>query len=242
MTGDIEPCSICRDPMDGSQPDHLLRCNHRFHVECIIDSLRKNRECPVCRDIGFDGEAHNWNHYDTYEFDIELTNDVFSASDELFKMIKAIARMPENKQVGSELKQVKNRLDILQKDLDNTYENERCKILRKLGNSPILQEIRDEKKQKTVLSNKLRNAIKNQFKDMGYELDEKINQVITNYVNKSPHHCRYKWHKYRRNQFYAEIQKYTLPRYAYLDNHDVGVLNDRLGVNPVNNTKIQMVI
>ena len=137
------------------------------------------------------------------------------------------------------------RLDKLQKDLDNTFDNESYKILRKLGNSPIYQEIRDDKKQKTILSNKLRNAIKNQFKDMGYELDDKINQVITNYVNKSPHHCRYKWHKYgnyRRNQFYAEIQKYTLPKYAYLDDHDVGVLNDSLSKNPVNNTKVQMII
>jgi hypothetical protein len=36
--------------MDDNKQHFMLRCNHRFHTECIIDSLRTNNECPICRD------------------------------------------------------------------------------------------------------------------------------------------------------------------------------------------------
>jgi len=47
----MELCSICKDEMTLEQ-NYMLSCNHRFHTSCIIDSLRKNPECPVCRDTG----------------------------------------------------------------------------------------------------------------------------------------------------------------------------------------------
>ena len=47
-----EKCSICRVLMDGSMQEYVLECKHRFHTECIIDALRRNPACPVCRDTG----------------------------------------------------------------------------------------------------------------------------------------------------------------------------------------------
>jgi hypothetical protein len=61
-----EKCSICRSLMDGTSQDFKLGCSHRFHTECIIDSLRHNRECPICRDTG-GIEVNHWSEWDTYE-------------------------------------------------------------------------------------------------------------------------------------------------------------------------------
>ena len=47
----MELCSICKDEMTLEQ-NYMLSCNHRFHTSCIIDSLRRNPECPICRDTG----------------------------------------------------------------------------------------------------------------------------------------------------------------------------------------------
>lgn len=47
----MELCSICKEDMDAEQ-NYMLQCNHRFHTSCIIDSLRINPECPICRDTG----------------------------------------------------------------------------------------------------------------------------------------------------------------------------------------------
>lgn len=47
----MENCSICKDDMNKEQ-NYMLTCNHRFHTSCIIDSLRINPECPICRDTG----------------------------------------------------------------------------------------------------------------------------------------------------------------------------------------------
>ena len=41
-------CAICLE--GGSKPWHSLRCGHAFHTECIVECLRRNAHCPVCRD------------------------------------------------------------------------------------------------------------------------------------------------------------------------------------------------
>lgn len=46
-----ELCTICL----GNLQDHdsyTLTCNHRFHTSCIIQSLRYDQRCPLCRDDG----------------------------------------------------------------------------------------------------------------------------------------------------------------------------------------------
>ena len=47
----MENCSICKEDMEKEQ-NYMLQCNHRFHTSCLIDSLRVNPECPICRDTG----------------------------------------------------------------------------------------------------------------------------------------------------------------------------------------------
>jgi hypothetical protein len=44
-------CAICLDNMNAN-PTHTLReCNHTFHASCLIDALRVNQSCPLCRGI-----------------------------------------------------------------------------------------------------------------------------------------------------------------------------------------------
>lgn len=66
----IELCSICREFMDEKKQHYMLRCNHRFHTECIIDSLRANNECPICRDT----DGYKSSTFSSYN-DISLEND-----------------------------------------------------------------------------------------------------------------------------------------------------------------------
>lgn len=40
-------CSICLDRFDDD--DVFLECHHRFHQQCILESLRHSSLCPNCR-------------------------------------------------------------------------------------------------------------------------------------------------------------------------------------------------
>mmetsp|Transcript_55323 Transcript_55323/g.130603 ORF Transcript_55323/g.130603 Transcript_55323/m.130603 type:complete len:115 (+) Transcript_55323:74-418(+) len=39
-------CSICLDLMHNA---HVLDCGHTFCEDCIVDWMRRQRTCPVCR-------------------------------------------------------------------------------------------------------------------------------------------------------------------------------------------------
>lgn len=42
-------CAICLDSLTVN-PTHTLReCNHVFHASCLIEALRENKSCPLCR-------------------------------------------------------------------------------------------------------------------------------------------------------------------------------------------------
>lgn len=46
-----ELCSVCRCDMDPADQSVIsLECNHRFHSQCIVQSLRYSPRCPMCRD------------------------------------------------------------------------------------------------------------------------------------------------------------------------------------------------
>jgi hypothetical protein len=45
---DIDVCCICLEDMVDNI--HTLKCNHRFHSECIIETFRSGlTDCPLCR-------------------------------------------------------------------------------------------------------------------------------------------------------------------------------------------------
>src|SRR3954464_1302683 len=46
---DDDDCAICFEPMSIAT-QAILQCTHRFHNACIIQALRINNRCPICRD------------------------------------------------------------------------------------------------------------------------------------------------------------------------------------------------
>lgn len=43
------PCVICLENKRWYQDIRELKCNHRFHINCISKWSEKNRYCPLCR-------------------------------------------------------------------------------------------------------------------------------------------------------------------------------------------------
>jgi hypothetical protein len=50
-TADVEVCAICLDNINIKPTHTLTECNHTFHATCLIDALRANTSCPLCRGI-----------------------------------------------------------------------------------------------------------------------------------------------------------------------------------------------
>ena len=44
-----ELCAICLDNINTAPIHTLHECNHSFHSNCLIESLRINKTCPLCR-------------------------------------------------------------------------------------------------------------------------------------------------------------------------------------------------
>ena len=57
-------CEICREQIefavgnvvvanDATQDGtatNPVRCGHKFHLECVLEYVEKNRKCPICRE------------------------------------------------------------------------------------------------------------------------------------------------------------------------------------------------
>lgn len=42
-------CAICLDNLTDHTTHTLKECNHTFHASCLIEALRANKKCPLCR-------------------------------------------------------------------------------------------------------------------------------------------------------------------------------------------------
>jgi len=51
-----ETCPICREIMPAGFKAKLMPCGHKFHDECLITWVKKNKSCPVCRFDEVDSE------------------------------------------------------------------------------------------------------------------------------------------------------------------------------------------
>ena len=47
--GQLNPCSICLEPLLKDQQCTRLHCNHIYHTPCISEWLRNVSNCPVCK-------------------------------------------------------------------------------------------------------------------------------------------------------------------------------------------------
>jgi len=147
-----ELCSICRENMDETRQHYMLVCNHRFHTECIIDSLRTNNECPICRDR--DGNnpfvSNNYNNsYETDNWDVQNNN--------------------VNK---------KKILKIKKDDIDNIIKLKNDII----ESDATIKKLRDDAKSQLKIFKKNSNIIYKKLKSFQGKLDKKYRDDIKEYI------------------------------------------------------------
>jgi hypothetical protein len=190
-----EKCSICRCLMDGTNQDYKLSCSHRFHTECIIDSLRHNPECPVCRDTG-GIEVNHWSAWDDEEPEhsdsISHINSCASCgknqpNSELYSTYKLISELGNEilrdkytnlKSLNREYR--KSILD-LEKDISSNleearsvYKKNKIRIYHNIGKSEKFSNYMKISKQTKTLNGNFKRELSTYLSSMGYENDDKI--------------------------------------------------------------------
>ena len=240
-----EKCSICRVSMDGTSPDYQLVCNHRFHTECIIDSLRHNPECPVCRDTG--GVTINNDFEDGYETPPMLhTNEpshinqcAFCAktnpSSELYEMYQLIHNLGNSllKNKYSELKSLNHQFKELEDEFKNElfggidnlrkkFEREREILYHRIGKSDNYNKYRNIIKRTKIVNMNFKKELNRQILELGYENDELLNKLVEYYYVNSIRKKKTNW--LLRPHIY-NCQQYSLNKYAPTEQMQVNKLN-----------------
>jgi hypothetical protein len=59
MSSNNNLCSICLENLTDNNLS-ITKCNHKFHLTCLIESFKFSNKCPLCREILF--ENNNTNH------------------------------------------------------------------------------------------------------------------------------------------------------------------------------------
>ncbi len=120
-------CPICLSPESSEEQCYTLSpCNHKFHVDCIIKSLRINgKECPYCRGVdkaeeeksSFLNESINYTELPSeisiiYDYSDTETNMVFDIAG------NEISAFNDENMFDSE-----ENIDFNQDNVNNTEEN-----------------------------------------------------------------------------------------------------------------------
>jgi len=73
-----DTCSICLDTFSEDVQECKLSCEHRFHTNCIVNSLQKSsNKCPLCRDTaGTQPTCSTFDYFNTPMVDIAPFNPV----------------------------------------------------------------------------------------------------------------------------------------------------------------------
>jgi hypothetical protein len=180
-------CPICLEKL---QMDTLqkfkLPCGHEYHTECIIQSLRKNNECPYCRDT--DGNikitVYDGNNNLIEEDDDEYESDTDSDYDNMCELLKPLKRV------------LKNDINDLQKEIKRLEKNSKISLINfRKGGRSILNEYKKEFLKNEDYINQLndlkiwkenckkikRKFIKN-LKDNGIEYGSDVDDMLDNYL------------------------------------------------------------
>ena len=122
-----EVCSICREVMDDNKQNYLLQCNHRFHTECIIDSLRANNQCPICRDTGGNNTfvAQDYNTIYNGHSDLAIKKKMCKTKlDDVNNILKLMNDISESDNDIKKLRtEVKIQTRIFKKNTNSIYRN-----------------------------------------------------------------------------------------------------------------------
>lgn len=121
ISNNDEICAICLDNINNLPIHTLSECNHKFHSTCLIESLRVNTGCPLCR-----GQNNNENYY-YRRSDGTILRHILSfckSKKNTCKKLKTLVKRYEkirdnNKQMTKDFKTFRNKYkDILKKRQD----------------------------------------------------------------------------------------------------------------------------
>lgn len=56
VNSSAEECPTCLEEYDANNPKIVTKCEHHFHLACILEWMERSDTCPVC------GEEMNYNH------------------------------------------------------------------------------------------------------------------------------------------------------------------------------------
>ncbi|KAJ3672191.1 hypothetical protein LUZ60_006912 [Juncus effusus] len=51
VTEEEDDCPICLEEYDKENPRYFTRCEHEFHLACLLDWMERSETCPVCDQI-----------------------------------------------------------------------------------------------------------------------------------------------------------------------------------------------
>ena len=76
-------CTICMDELDGSKNFAKTNCEHSFCLTCLIQALKNNNTCPLCR-ANIENEKPRKTNALTFEEGVEMIKeemDTFNLQD-----------------------------------------------------------------------------------------------------------------------------------------------------------------
>ncbi|KAG5538351.1 hypothetical protein RHGRI_019064 [Rhododendron griersonianum] len=50
---DEDVCPTCLEDYDAENPKIITKCNHRFHLSCILEWMERSDTCPICNQVCF---------------------------------------------------------------------------------------------------------------------------------------------------------------------------------------------
>ncbi|XP_022757400.1 probable E3 ubiquitin-protein ligase RHB1A isoform X2 [Durio zibethinus] len=55
MTEEEDACPICLEEYDTENPKLITKCEHHFHLSCILEWMERSETCPICdQEMNFD--------------------------------------------------------------------------------------------------------------------------------------------------------------------------------------------
>jgi TRAF-interacting protein len=192
-----DTCSVCIDDFDNTSIKTSLKCGHTFHVDCIINCLRKSNECPNCRDT--DGNPklsisnNNNNHFDFFsdeDSDVDQ-NTIYSNFQEYRDFLNNMKELEkENKELKNRIKAYKIETTNIEKKSQNiikNYEkglndvaNEYIKSYREtVEYTEYIKEIQHIQKQYISIRKKIE---RNVSRKLDLEIDQTTRDFIKDYI------------------------------------------------------------
>lgn len=254
----MENCSICKEDMNKEQ-NYMLTCNHRFHTSCIIDSLRINPECPICRDTGnlikkefniseeiYNGdlysnfnEFYNMNHTDycVYCSIKKKENNYYDIYNTLYDVINNDNHLLTKKNIAIKTNnKLKKKLFILNNNVKNdiiTIWKEKENLIKEYYNNKIHSNefihVKDSLLFNKSLSQEFGKLLKQRLDDLNIYTDLDVTMVI-NYITYELYNTPFT----ENNKFYNCSKNSFINKMFYNNLENISKKNKKVNKSDIN--------